>query len=263
LPASASSTAVPRVAIIVPGRLASTRFPRKLLHPVRGRPLILWTAHRLRQEVPEIRAVFAVDGEELAAPLRDAGYEVMLTAPELPSGADRVAAANRVVGASIVVNVQADEPLVGGGHVRALVRLIEEGAAMATLAAPLEREQDYLDPNVAKCVVDARGRALFFTRAPVPFFRDNAGRFDPAQAAAVPVLAHIGLYAYRAEFLEEMAGMPEGRLERLERLEQLRVLEAGGEIAVGLAPRTAIAIDTPEQADAFTAMLAAGATGIT
>lgn len=243
------------MAIIVPGRLASTRFPRKLLHPVRGKPLIVWTAERLRQEVPEFRAVFAVDGDDLAAPLRAAGCEVVLTAPDLPSGADRVAAANRVVGASIVVNVQADEPMVTGAQVRALVRLIEQGAPMATLAAPLDREADYHDPNVAKVVLDARGRALFFTRAPIPCFRDNAGRFDPAEARALPLLAHIGLYAYTAAFLEEFTRMPAGKLEHVEKLEQLRVLEAGGAIAVGVAERTAIAIDTPEQVRAFEALL--------
>lgn len=126
---------------------------------------------------------------------------------------------------------------------------------MATLAAPLDREADYLDPNVAKVVLNARGRALFFTRAPIPCFRDNGGRFDPVQARALPLLTHIGLYAYSAAFLEEFTRMPEGKLEHIEKLEQLRVLEAGGEIAVGLAERTAIAIDTPEQARAFEALL--------
>lgn len=243
------------VAIIVPGRLASTRFPGKLLHPVRGKPIILWTAERLRHEVPEHQVVFAVDGEELAAPLRAAGHAVVLTPADLASGMDRVAVANRTVGASIVVNVQADEPFVTGAQVRALVGLIEQGASMATLAAPLETEADYLNPNIAKCIRDQRGRALFFTRAPAPWFRDSGGRFDPDVAAAVPLLAHIGLYAYSAAFLERVTAMPEGALERIERLEQLRVLEAGGEIMVGLAQRTAVAIDTPEQAEAFEALL--------
>lgn len=243
------------VAVIVPGRLASSRFPRKLLHPVRGKAIILWTAERLRQEVPELHTVFAVDGEELAAPLRQSGFDVVLTPPELASGMDRVACANRTVGASIVVNVQADEPFVTGAQVRALVRLIQDGAGMATLAAPLETEADYLSPNVAKLIRDARGRALFFTRAPAPWFRDSGGRFDPVIAAQVPLLTHIGLYAYAAAFLERMAAMPEGWLERIERLEQLRVLEAGETIMVGLAKRTDLAIDTPEQAAAFEALL--------
>ena len=243
------------IAIIVPARLASTRFPRKLLHEVRGVPVILWTARRIRAEAPEFPLTFAVDGEELAAPLRREGYEVVLTDADLASGTDRVAAANRAVGARVVINVQADEPMVTGSQLRLLASLMTSGVPMATLGSPLGTEAEYLDPNQVKCAPDARGRALFFTRAPMPHFRDHAGRFDAAAAAALPLLIHLGLYAYTASFLERFAAMPEGGLERIERLEMLRVMEAGESIALGVTHDALIEIDTPGQAREFEASL--------
>ena len=243
------------IAIIVPARVASTRFPRKLLHEVRGVPVILWTARRIRAEAPEFPLIFAVDGEELAAPLHGDGFEVVLTDPALASGTDRVAAANHVVRAGVVVNVQADEPMVTGGQLRQLAGLLQGGVPMATLGSPLEHEHEFLDPNQVKCAPDARGRALFFTRAPMPHFRDNAGRFDAAAAAALPLLIHLGLYAYTADFLARFAALPPGRLEQIERLEMLRVLEAGESIALGVTHDALIEIDTPGQASAFEARL--------
>lgn len=242
-------------AIIVPARIASTRFPKKLLHPVRGKPVILWTAERIRTEAPEFPLHFAVDHESLAGLLRDAGFNALLTDPNHACGTDRIAEANRSLGARFVINVQADEPLVSGTQIRQLAELVQSDVEMATLGTPLKYERDFLNPNHVKCVCDAAGRALYFSRAPIPHFRDLNGAFDAERAAAVPVLIHLGLYAYRAEFLERFSRLPAGRLEQIEKLEMLRVLEAGGRIQVGVTHDALIEIDTPQQAAEFEAVV--------
>ncbi len=212
--------------IIVPARLASVRFPGKLLADAGGKPLILRTAERLRQEVPECEVFFAVDGDELAQPLRDEGFDVLLTDPDLPSGTDRIAQANRILGRKTVINVQADEPMVERSHVLALAGALEkEGAAMSTLAVPFSREQDFLDSNQVKVVLDQEGYALYFSRAPIPYPRD-AG--EEGWCGEGPfAYKHLGMYGYRASFLESYSQCKQGVLERLERLEQLRALEHG------------------------------------
>ena len=144
-------------AIIVPCRLESTRFPRKLLHCVKGKPLVLWVAERIRAEAPEFPCWFAVDDALLAAPLEAAGYRTVMTSVAHQSGTDRLAEANRTVGAAQVINVQADEPLVTGAQIRRLAELIAGPAAMATLATPFKRAEDFLNPNQVK-VVFAPGR---------------------------------------------------------------------------------------------------------
>lgn len=242
-------------AIIVPARVASTRFPQKLLHEVRGRPVILWTADRIRSEAPEFPLWFAVDNERLLRLLTEAGYQAMMTDAGHVCGTDRIAEANRAIGAEYVINVQADEPLVTGGQIRQLAELIQGEVEMATLGTPLKHEKDYLNPNHVKCVCDARGRALIFSRAPFPFFRDSQGLFDAARAAELPLLIHLGLYAYRREFLAAFAALPPGRLEQIEKLEMLRVLEQGHRIAVGITHDALIEIDTREQAAEFEAVV--------
>jgi len=242
-------------AIIVPARVASTRFPKKLLHPVRGKPVILWTAERIRTEAPEFPLHFAVDNEALCTLLEKAGFNALMTDPQHTCGTDRIAEANRRIGARFVINVQADEPLVTGAQIRQLAELVQHDVEMATLGTPLKYERDFLNPNHVKCVCDRAGRALYFSRAPIPHFRDLNGAFDPQLAAAVPVLIHLGLYAYRAEFLEQFSKLPPGRLEQLEKLEMLRVLEAGGRIQVGVTHDALIEIDTPQQAAEFEAVV--------
>ncbi|RME69062.1 MAG: 3-deoxy-manno-octulosonate cytidylyltransferase [Verrucomicrobia bacterium] len=244
-------------AIIVPARLASTRFPRKLLHEVHGKPIIVWTAERVRREAPEFPLYFAVDDPSLRDALASAGFDSIMTSPEHACGTDRIAEANREIGAEIVLNVQADEPLTTGGQIRQMHQLIQQDVELATLGSPLESEADFLNPNHVKCVCDRRGRALYFSRAPMPHFRDGGGRFDPALAATVPVLIHLGLYAYRADFLAKFSSLPQGPLEQIERLEMLRVLENGYRIQVGVSQQALIEIDTPEQAQQFAEYLSA------
>ena len=242
-------------AIIVPARVASTRFPQKLLHEVRGKPVILWTADRIRAEAPEYPLWFAVDNERLFNLLQQAGYQALMTDAGHTCGTDRIAEANGKIGANFVINVQADEPMVTGGQIRQLAQLIQGEAEMATLGTPLKYEKDYTNPNHVKCLCDAQGRALLFSRAPIPYFRDSQGLFDPIRAAALPLLIHLGLYAYRREFLEAFSRMTPGRLEQIEKLEMLRVLEQGHRIAVGITQDALIEIDTLEQAAEFEAVV--------
>jgi 3-deoxy-manno-octulosonate cytidylyltransferase (CMP-KDO synthetase) len=242
-------------AIIVPARVASTRFPQKLLHPVRGKPVLLWTADRIRTEAPEFPLWFAVDSEPLRKLLADAGYQVVMTDPAHSCGTDRIAEANRSIRADCVINVQADEPLVTGTQIRKLAELIASDCEMATLGTPLKYERDYTNPNHVKLICDRRGRAIYFSRAPIPYFRDTQGMFDAERAAQIPVLIHLGLYAYKAAFLARFAKMPPGLLEQAEKLEMLRALEQGCPIAVGITTDALIEIDTLEQAAEFEAVV--------
>jgi len=248
---------MPKTAIVVPCRLESTRFPRKLLHAIRGKPLVLWVAERIAVQAPEFRLWFAVDHELLRVPLAAAGFQTILTAPTHQSGTDRLAEANRTVRADFVINVQADEPLVTGAQIRRLAELIAGPVAMATLATPFQTAADFANPNQVKVVVRNDGRALYFSRSPMPYARDRAGAVDDAWVAAHPCYRHLGVYAYKGDLLERFAKLPVGRLEQIEKLEQLRVLENGYDIAVGFTEDPTIGVDTPEDAARFEGLLEA------
>lgn len=250
---------MPETAIIVPCRLESTRFPRKLLHPIKGRPLLLWVARRIAQEAPEVPLYFAVDHALLAHCVEEAGFKAIMTDPAHQTGTDRLAEANRTVRAEHVVNVQADEPLVTGGQIRMLARLLSGGAPMATLATPFRRAADFGNPNQVKVVLaPAARRALFFSRSPLPYARDRGGVVDDAWVCSHPCFKHLGLYGYDADLLQKFATLPAGRLERIEKLEQLRVLENGYEIACDVTDDPTIGVDTPEDAEKFEQWLGAG-----
>jgi len=241
--------------IIVPARLASTRFPRKLLHGVRGKPLIVWTAERIRAVAPEFPLFFAVDDAELAECLEGAGFETIWTRADHSSGTDRLAEANAEVGADAVINVQGDEPLVTGEQIRALAAGLETGAAIATLAIPFDRPEDFRSPHQVKVVRDRAGFALYFSRSPIPFARDAGGAVDAGWLAANHCYRHLGLYAYDAGFLEAFATLEPGFLEQTEKLEQLRAMEHGYRIHVGITEQPTVGIDTPEDVAAFEARL--------
>ena len=247
--------------IIVPARLASTRFPRKLLHEIRGKPLIIWVAERITAQAPELPLHFAVDDDELLWMLTSRGYRAVLTSSAHATGTDRIAEANARIGADFVINVQADEPLVTAAQIEMLGSLIVRGCPMATLAVPFTRAEDFQNPNQVKVVISRAGEALYFSRATVPFARDEGGRVSDAWLKGNPAYRHLGMYAYRADFLREFSRMPPGRLERLEKLEQLRALENGHRIAVGIADEATIGVDTREDAEAFERHLAAEAAG--
>ena len=238
-------------AIIVPARAASTRFPQKLLHQVQGKAVLLWTAERISSEAPEFPLWFAVDNEPMFDLLKADGYQVMMTDVNHACGTDRIAEANRSIGAEYVINVQADEPLVTGGQIRKLAELIQGEAEMATLGTPLKYEKDFTNPNHVKLICDELGYAIYFSRAPIPYFRDSQGILESHKAAEVPVLIHLGLYAYKGAFLERFSSMQPSKLEQIEKLEMLRVLEKGYKILVGITYDSMIEIDTPEQARKF------------
>ena len=242
---------MPRVAIIVPCRLESKRFPRKLLHKIKGKPLLSWVAERISLVAPGLDLWFAVDDPLLQACLEPAGFRVVMTRLDHASGTDRIAEANLRVGADHVINVQADEPLVSAQQIRLLVDLIAGSADMATLACHFTAAADFQNPNQVKVVCDASGRARYFSRAPIPFPRDRGGSVDDAWVGANPCFKHLGLYAYKASLLEDFARLPVGSLEEIERLEQLRVIENGREIAVGITTDPTIGVDTPEDAEKF------------
>jgi 3-deoxy-manno-octulosonate cytidylyltransferase (CMP-KDO synthetase) len=239
------------VAIIVPCRLESKRFPRKLLHKIKGKPLLLWVAERIVAVAPRFDLWFAVDDGALSDCLAPGGFRTVMTRTDHASGTDRIAEANRAIRADQVINVQADEPLVSAGQIRLLAELIAGPADMATLATRFATAADFCNPNQVKVVCDLKGRARYFSRSPIPFSRDAHGGVDDAWVAANPCYRHLGLYAYKSALLEDFARLPTGRLEEIERLEQLRVIENGREIAVGLTEDPTIGVDTPEDAEKF------------
>jgi len=242
---------MPATAIIVPCRLESTRFPRKLLHKIKGRPLLAWVAERISRQAPEFPLYFAVDHELLRECVAGQGFKAILTDPAHQSGTDRIAEANRTVRADRVINVQADEPLVTGGQIRALAALLASGAPMATLATSFRRAEDFSNPNQVKVVMRRDGRALYFSRSMMPFPREKNGVVDDAWVQANACFKHLGLYAYQADLLENFAKLPLGRYEQAEKLEQLRALENGYDIACGVTEDPTIGVDTPEDAVKF------------
>lgn len=248
---------MPAFAIIVPCRLESTRFPRKLLHLIKGKPLVIWVAERIATQAPDYPLWFAVDHELLAKCLEEAGFRAIMTSSSHPSGTDRIAEANCTVRASYVLNVQADEPLVSAGQLQTLAKLIQGDCPMATLCTPFKRVVDFYNTNQVKVVMSSTGRAMYFSRSRMPYSRDLGLTVDDAWVAANPCLKHLGLYAYKADFLEKFVAMPPGRLEQIEKLEQLRVMEAGYPIAIAVTDDPTIGVDTPEDAKRFEQVLEA------
>lgn len=246
---------MPAFAIIVPCRLESTRFPRKLLHPIKGKPLVLWVAERITAQAPDFPLWFAVDDELLAECIEGAGFRAIMTDASHQSGTDRLAEANRTVRASYVLNVQADEPLVTGAQLQALAKLIQGDCPMATLCTPFKRVVDFYNTNQVKVVMSETKRALYFSRSRMPYSRDLGLTIDDAWVAANPCFKHLGLYAYKADFLEKFVRMAPGKLEQIEKLEQLRVLENGYPIGIDVTEDPTIGVDTPEDAKKFEAWL--------
>jgi 3-deoxy-manno-octulosonate cytidylyltransferase (CMP-KDO synthetase) len=246
---------MPAFAIIVPCRLESTRFPRKLLYKINGKPLVLWVAERISEQAPDLPLWFAVDHELLVECIEGAGFRTIMTDSSHPSGTDRIAQANRRVRASYVINVQADEPLVSDNQIQALAQMVQGDCPMATLCTPFKFATDFNNPNQVKAVISKAGRALYFSRSPIPYSRDMAGKVDDAWVAANPCFKHLGMYAYKADFLERFVTLPPGKLEGLEKLEQLRALGAGYPIAIEVTEDPSIGVDTPEDALKFAAHL--------
>lgn len=236
--------------VAIPARYGSTRLPGKPLRLLRGEPLIVHVARRARA-AGAVRVVVATDDDRIARALAGSDVDVCMTRPEHASGSDRLAECAIREGwrdDALVVNLQGDEPFAPAVGIRAVAEALrEDDAPMATLAAPIESNERWFDPNCVKVACDLRGRALYFSRAPIPWARDALARDRHATPAARAVLRHIGIYCYRAGFLKTFAALPPTPLERTEALEQLRALEHGYGIAVRITPAPfPPGIDTPE-----------------
>ena len=239
----------PDFVVAIPARYASQRLPGKPLLPIAGEAMVLHVARRaLAAGAREV--VVATDDARIAQALNGSGVRVVMTRADHISGSDRLAECVRIRGWSdetVVVNLQGDEPLAPTSGIRAAAQaLIDSDGPMATLATPFGSVEEFLDPNCVKVVVDRNGRALYFSRAPVPWPRDAFAKTKHALPSEMPFLRHIGIYAYRAGFLQTFTKLAPTPLERAESLEQLRALEHGYAIAVGLAPEPfPPGVDTP------------------
>jgi 3-deoxy-manno-octulosonate cytidylyltransferase (CMP-KDO synthetase) len=236
--------------VAIPARMASTRLPGKPLRAIGGVPMIVHVARRALA-AGATGVVVATDDARIADALAESGVLVAMTRADHASGSDRLAECAQALGwpdETIVVNLQGDEPLAPASGIRAVAAAIAESdAPMATLATPMDSVEELLDPNCVKVVCDTAGRALYFSRAPVPWPRDAFARDRNHLPASVPLLRHIGIYAYRAGFLRRFAALARTPLEQAEWLEQLRALEHGFAIAVRVAPEPFPAgVDTAE-----------------
>ena len=242
--------------IVIPARLASTRLPRKLLLSETGKPLIQHTYEAASRARRPRGVCVAADSEEIAAVVRSFGGQARLTNPACASGTDRVAeVAAQFPDVDIFVNVQGDEPALSGETIDLVIDLLEHNpaASMATLATPIRTKAQLHDPACVKVVLAPMGpsayRALYFSRAPIPHARD--WRDELLSNNPPHFFQHLGLYAYRRDFLLAFPRLPRTPLEMLENLEQLRALENGNEILVGLVAEATIGIDTPADYAAF------------
>jgi len=241
-----------RSTIVIPARLHSTRLPRKLLLRETGKSLIQHTFEAARHARHPSNVLVAVDDAELLREVESFGGAARMTNPNAASGTDRVAEVARTMdGIEVVVNVQGDEPEISGGAIDLAVSLLEDdpSAVMSTLATPIRDRDQLHDPACVKVVFDHRGRALYFSRSPIPHAREWDDRL---LAEKRPLFfQHVGLYAYRRDFLLELAELPRSPIECAESLEQLRVLSAGYSIAVGTVDEPTAGIDTRADYDAF------------
>ena len=240
-------------AVIIPARYDSTRFPGKpLMRGPTGKPLIqyVWEAARRAEGVD--RVIIATDDERIEAAVQAFGGEAWMTAPVHPSGSDRCAEVARQLDHDIVVNLQGDEPAIRPDMISQTLKLLDEDAecVIATLACRIEDESELADPNAVKVVVDASSRALYFSRSPIPHVR---GSHSPLRDAPLVHLVHVGIYAFRRQFLLEFSRLGAHPLEQAEKLEQLRALANGYRIKVGITPHRTAKVDTPEDFEAFCA----------
>ncbi len=231
-----------RIAGVIPARLGSTRLSRKVLREIAGRPMVEWVWRAAKGSGLMDPVVVATDSDEVAAVCRERGIPVEMTSADCASGSDRVREVAGRIDADIYVNIQGDEPTLTPDFFRPLLALFDRPEVqVATLAVRCAAE-DVGNPNAVKVVTAQDGKALYFSRATIPFDRDRVG--DGAGFAGYR--KHLGIYAYRKAALERFAAFPAGWLESVEKLEQLRLLENGIDIYVAAAPRDTIGVDTEE-----------------
>ncbi|MBY0525109.1 MAG: 3-deoxy-manno-octulosonate cytidylyltransferase [Gemmataceae bacterium] len=239
-----------KTAIVIPARHASQRLPGKPLLRATGKYLIQHVYERACQSRKAGEVIVATDDPRIVAAVESFGGKVRMTRRDHTSGTDRVAEVAQDTSCDVVVNLQGDEPMIDPAALDLLVDLLERdpNAEMATLAAPIRSREQWQNPNCVKLMRDRRGRALYFSRSPIPFVRDG----EPDFRADPPcVLQHLGLYAYRRPSLFRLAMEPPDAIEQMEKLEQLRALALGYRIAVGVVDHAARGVDTKEDYDWF------------
>jgi 3-deoxy-manno-octulosonate cytidylyltransferase (CMP-KDO synthetase) len=228
---------------VIPARFSSSRFPGKVLALISSKTMLQHVYERASQARYLTSTIIATDDVRVHTVARSFGARVVMTRPDHFSGTDRVAEVASAENAEIVVNIQGDEPLIDPAAIdTAILPLVHEpDVAMATLKKRIENPREITDPNVVKVVTDARGDAIYFSRCPIPYMRQ-----DPGRPIGAPYFKHIGLYVYRRDFLLGYSSLPVGPLEQAERLEQLRAIENGFRIRVVETEYESLGVDTPE-----------------
>jgi 3-deoxy-manno-octulosonate cytidylyltransferase (CMP-KDO synthetase) len=233
-----------KIVAVIPARYSSTRFAAKVLAKDTGKFLIQHTYEQAcLAKLPE-KVIIAADDEKVVAAAGTFGAECILTSVEHKSGTDRIAEAVSNLDVDIVINLQADEPEIDPDNIDFLARLLTENPdyPMATLAADFQNAEQVANPNIVKAIIDCNNCAIYFSRIPIPYDRESSGVGKVQQ-----YLRHLGIYAYRKEFLLKITTLPQTPLEKIEKLEQLRTIENGYKILVGKVEHTCDGIDTPEQ----------------
>lgn len=229
-----------KILCIIPSRIQSTRLPRKPLLPIQGKPMVQWTYENAKRCQSLTEVIVATDSDEIADVITTIGGKVAMTDPALPTGSERVAAvAEQYADMDVIINLQGDEPFIKPQMIQQLILpyLSGESPAMTTLAYPLDQSK-YHSPGSVKVITDLQGNAIYFSRSPIPFYRTEQ---------QAPVYHHIGIYAFRYDFLMLYKKLPPTPLEKTESLEQLRVLEHGYKIRICLTADKTLEINTPEE----------------
>lgn len=237
---------------IIPARYASTRLPGKPLINLCGKPMIQWVYEKACRIANIDRVIVATDDPRILNAVQGFGGEAFLTPPEVTTGSERVGLLARDIDADVVINLQGDEPLISPTAVGDAVRELHENPRLnvATLGFPIQSEEEWLNPAVVKVIVDNEGNAIYFSRAPLPYHRE-----EKFQANQPLLYRHIGVYVYRKPFLMDFLTWPEGVLESKEKLEQLRILERGYKIKVVEADMFSPGVDTPEDVSGVEKMM--------
>lgn len=257
-----------KTAAIIPARYGSSRLPGKPLIEIKGKPLIQYVYERVRASSIQ-QVIVATDDERIVAAVRGFGGEAVLTSPLHRSGTERVAEVAAGIDAAIIVNVQGDEPLIQPEVIDSAIAPFksEPSINVTTMVTPLREGADFMDPNVVKVVIDHNGFALYFSRSPIPYPKELLGETDDDLLKGSKLIAkmdkgrfqgywqHIGLYAFRRDFLLKLTALPPSALEKQEGLEQLRILENGYKIKTVLCSTPSIGIDTLKDVERFKALI--------
>ncbi|MCH2205580.1 MAG: 3-deoxy-manno-octulosonate cytidylyltransferase [Lentisphaerales bacterium] len=229
-----------KTAAVIPARYASTRFPGKPLAKIAGKAMIQWTCEKAAASKADL-VVVATDDLRIKEAVESFGYQAVMTSENHQSGTDRIAEAIQNIDADLIINLQGDEPMLPSKIIDELIdaMLSDKSLKMGTVVVPGDIDsEEYSDPNTVKVVKNIKNQALYFSRSPLPYFRNK-----PEKAEC---LFHWGIYAYRRDFLEQYIKWPQSKLEKIESLEQLRALENGASIQLIIAQEKAIGVDTPE-----------------